>query len=135
MTPIISNLCQKAADILKSKYPNHQFGYEYDEDTQIHHIWYNDVTLKEQDDFASEIDTLLNDLFFSQGIYNVFVSYFFKYDKSNRAAYLEDKDFIKVVADSYTKSHLFDECKIKIAGADSEQAIPLRFYNAKSIYN
>ncbi len=78
----IKERCSIIIAKLREKYLNVSFGYEYDPEIDIHHIWYNSINLKDDISFVEFISDNLESEFYTNDIYNVFVAYFYKYDES-----------------------------------------------------
>lgn len=110
---VINDVCQQVVNILTQKYPESLFGFELDTDTDIYHVWYNQFSLTESDDFYKDVDDILEEKFYSLGIFNVFVAYFFKYDPSNRIVCTRNKPQISLDDSDYiTISNILDNCLV-----------------------
>lgn len=126
----IVDLCQQVIDILKNNYPDTQFGVEHDRDTDIYHIWYNKFQLKECKRFTDDAESLLDEKFLSNGIFNVFVAYFFKYDNDNQIVHSLNKHLVSIMSSEYLGSHdWMSSCRVLNNGENESYFDQFKFYD------
>lgn len=56
-------------------FPRNRIGYEYDEDNDFYKIWHTDLKFDQNEENREKIGTLMNDLLYSNFIYNFSFAY------------------------------------------------------------